>query len=259
MLAGDDVRARARIDAAGAGRLDAARTSTWRRRVDGSRRPERGARITRDDDRARSSSPPARRPSRRASSSRHRNVLANIVPVEREVAEVPEVRAAVPPDPLPEPAAAQPHVRPVDGDLHPADARRHGRLHAQLQPARHRPRRSRRGASRCSSACRRSSTCCASTSSARVPEAAEPPPRQDALAGRWWRYRRVHRLFGLKFWAFVVGAAPLDPELEEFWGRLGLRRHPGLRPHRDRADRHAESSVQHAARARSASRSPASR
>ena len=29
-------------------------------------------------------------------------------------------------------------------------------------------------------------------------------------------------LFGLKFWAFVVGAAPLDPELEEFWGRLGF-------------------------------------
>ena len=29
-------------------------------------------------------------------------------------------------------------------------------------------------------------------------------------------------LFGLKFWAFVVGAAPLDPELEAFWGRLGF-------------------------------------
>jgi long-chain acyl-CoA synthetase len=38
---------------------------------------------------------------------------------------------------------------------------------------------------------------------------------------RWWRYRRVHRLFGWKFWSFIVGAAPLDPELEEFWSRLG--------------------------------------
>ena len=29
-------------------------------------------------------------------------------------------------------------------------------------------------------------------------------------------------MLGLKFWAFVVGAAPLDPSLEEFWGRLGF-------------------------------------
>ena len=39
---------------------------------------------------------------------------------------------------------------------------------------------------------------------------------------RWWRYRRIHRMFGFKFWAMVVGAAPLDPELEAFWGRLGF-------------------------------------
>ena len=30
------------------------------------------------------------------------------------------------------------------------------------------------------------------------------------------------RLFGLKFWGFVVGAAPLDAELEAFWGELGF-------------------------------------
>ena len=42
------------------------------------------------------------------------------------------------------------------------------------------------------------------------------------FAERWWRYRHVHRLFGLKFWAFVVGAAPLDAELEAFWGELGF-------------------------------------
>jgi long-chain acyl-CoA synthetase len=39
---------------------------------------------------------------------------------------------------------------------------------------------------------------------------------------RWWRYRAIHRMFGFKFWAMVVGAAPLDPELEAFWGRLGF-------------------------------------
>lgn len=55
-----------------------------------------------------------------------------------------------------------------------------------------------------------------------APESAEPPPRKEHVAKRWWRYRRVHRLFGLKFWSFVVGAAPLDPSLEEFWGRLGF-------------------------------------
>jgi long-chain acyl-CoA synthetase len=32
----------------------------------------------------------------------------------------------------------------------------------------------------------------------------------------------VHSAFGLKFWAFVVGAAPLPPDVEEFWRRLGF-------------------------------------
>ena len=55
-----------------------------------------------------------------------------------------------------------------------------------------------------------------------APEAAEPPPPGMHWSMRWWRYRRVHRMFGYKFWAMVVGAAPLDPELEAFWGRLGF-------------------------------------
>jgi long-chain acyl-CoA synthetase len=55
-----------------------------------------------------------------------------------------------------------------------------------------------------------------------APETAEPPPPGMHWAKRWWRYRRVHRMFGYKFWAMVVGAAPLDPELEAFWGRLGF-------------------------------------
>lgn len=54
------------------------------------------------------------------------------------------------------------------------------------------------------------------------PETAEPAPQGISIAGRWWRYRRVHRAFGLKFWAFVCGAAPLPPDVEEFWRRLGF-------------------------------------
>ena len=54
------------------------------------------------------------------------------------------------------------------------------------------------------------------------PETADPPPQGISIPGRWWRYRRVHRAFGLKFWAFVVGAAPLPPDIEEFWRRLGF-------------------------------------
>jgi long-chain acyl-CoA synthetase len=55
-----------------------------------------------------------------------------------------------------------------------------------------------------------------------APEAAEPPPAGMHWAKRWWHYRRIHKMFGFKFWAMVVGAAPLDPELEAFWGRLGF-------------------------------------
>jgi long-chain acyl-CoA synthetase len=32
----------------------------------------------------------------------------------------------------------------------------------------------------------------------------------------------VHRLFGWKFWCMVCGAAPLEPELEAFWRKLGF-------------------------------------
>jgi long-chain acyl-CoA synthetase len=53
------------------------------------------------------------------------------------------------------------------------------------------------------------------------PAAADPPPPGEHFLKRWWRYRAVHRAFGWKFWSFVVGAAPLDPALEEFWQRLG--------------------------------------
>jgi len=38
---------------------------------------------------------------------------------------------------------------------------------------------------------------------------------------RWWVFRRIHRQFGWKFWAFISGGAALDRNTEEFWGRLG--------------------------------------
>jgi long-chain acyl-CoA synthetase len=55
-----------------------------------------------------------------------------------------------------------------------------------------------------------------------LPETRLPPPGRSRWMARWWRYRRAHRAFGLKFWAMVVGAAPLDPDVEAFWGRLGF-------------------------------------
>jgi long-chain acyl-CoA synthetase len=55
-----------------------------------------------------------------------------------------------------------------------------------------------------------------------APEAAHAPAEKMHWTKRWWRFRRIHRMFGFKFWAMVVGAAPLDPELEAFWGRLGF-------------------------------------
>jgi long-chain acyl-CoA synthetase len=39
---------------------------------------------------------------------------------------------------------------------------------------------------------------------------------------RWWHFRKVHRLLGWKFWAFVCGGASLPSELESFWNTLGF-------------------------------------
>jgi long-chain acyl-CoA synthetase len=38
---------------------------------------------------------------------------------------------------------------------------------------------------------------------------------------RWWTLRRVHRQFGWKFWALLSGGASLSPETEAFWRCLG--------------------------------------
>jgi long-chain acyl-CoA synthetase len=55
-----------------------------------------------------------------------------------------------------------------------------------------------------------------------APTAAAPDGPGVHWVKRWWLHRDVHRLFGMKFWAFVVGAAPLDPDLELYWSRLGF-------------------------------------
>ena len=54
------------------------------------------------------------------------------------------------------------------------------------------------------------------------PHVKDAPADKASIPARWWRYRAVHRMFGLKFWSFVVGAAPLESTLEAFWGRLGF-------------------------------------
>jgi long-chain acyl-CoA synthetase len=55
-----------------------------------------------------------------------------------------------------------------------------------------------------------------------VPGAEEAPPPGISIPGRWWKYRRLHSAFGFKFWAFVVGAAPLPQDDEEFWRARGF-------------------------------------
>jgi long-chain acyl-CoA synthetase len=53
------------------------------------------------------------------------------------------------------------------------------------------------------------------------------PARLKAAEGhsalrRWWMFRDVHRALGLKFWALVSGGATLDAEVEHFWTTLGF-------------------------------------
>src|SRR6185437_16112304 len=41
-------------------------------------------------------------------------------------------------------------------------------------------------------------------------------------AGKWWRFRKIHRVFGLKFWALVSGGGALAGPLERFWNAMGF-------------------------------------
>ncbi|MGC0775807.1 MAG: AMP-binding protein [Candidatus Acidiferrum sp.] len=44
---------------------------------------------------------------------------------------------------------------------------------------------------------------------------------QESFLRRAWRFRRLHRRLGWKFWAFISGGAALSPETEEFFKRTG--------------------------------------
>ena len=54
-----------------------------------------------------------------------------------------------------------------------------------------------------------------------APTCATPDPSEHALPVRLWRYREAHSLFGWRFCGFVLGGAQLDEALEVFWQRLG--------------------------------------
>lgn len=54
------------------------------------------------------------------------------------------------------------------------------------------------------------------------PRSKAVPDKPGGPLMRWWRHRDIHRALGLKFWAFVVGGATLDPGTEAFWSRIGL-------------------------------------
>ena len=58
----------------------------------------------------------------------------------------------------------------------------------------------------------------------RFPNLAERVAKAEGLKAwqRWWQFRDVHKFFGLKFWAFVVGGAALSATGEQFWGRMGF-------------------------------------
>jgi len=47
-------------------------------------------------------------------------------------------------------------------------------------------------------------------------------PERIGPARRWWRFRKIHRAFGLKFWALISGGGALPGPLEQFWNTLGF-------------------------------------
>ncbi len=46
--------------------------------------------------------------------------------------------------------------------------------------------------------------------------------RAESAWKHWWRFRKIHSALGFKFWAIVCGGASLPQELEEFWNTLGF-------------------------------------
>jgi len=45
--------------------------------------------------------------------------------------------------------------------------------------------------------------------------------KSEKFLRRAWKFRRIHRRFGWKFWAFICGGAALARETEEFFTRVG--------------------------------------
>ena len=45
--------------------------------------------------------------------------------------------------------------------------------------------------------------------------------RGERFWKRWWRFRGIHRRLGWKFWAIISGGAALPAEAESFWTKLG--------------------------------------
>lgn len=46
--------------------------------------------------------------------------------------------------------------------------------------------------------------------------------RREKIWWRWWRFRSIHNKFGYKFWALVCGGAALPADLESFWNAMGF-------------------------------------
>jgi long-chain acyl-CoA synthetase len=56
----------------------------------------------------------------------------------------------------------------------------------------------------------------------RFPSMRDATPVAGHWLRRWWRFRDVHRALGWRFWGFIVGAAPLDAALERAVRDLGF-------------------------------------
>ncbi len=45
---------------------------------------------------------------------------------------------------------------------------------------------------------------------------------REHFVKRWWRFSGIHSMFGWKFWAFISGGAALEAATEQFWQRLSF-------------------------------------
>ena len=152
----------------------------------------------------------------------HRNILANIVPIEREMAKYRKYMRPFLPIRFLNLLPLSHMFGQAMATFVPPMLPGRRRLHPQLRARRHRPADPR--AADLGAGVRAEDPRGAADHVLRSApgDGDRAAARRCTGSRRWWHYRRIHRLFGLKFWAMVVGAAPLDPELEAFWGRLGF-------------------------------------